>query len=80
MEALLVWHSCWRFIEHKILKYVFIQMDLNLQQIRWLELLKDYDMSVFYHTSKDYVVADALNQMTMGSVSHIDEIKKERCS
>ncbi|WMV23929.1 hypothetical protein MTR67_017314, partial [Solanum verrucosum] len=31
------------------LKYVFSQKELNLRQRRWLELLKDYDMSIFYH-------------------------------
>ncbi|WMV37439.1 hypothetical protein MTR67_030824, partial [Solanum verrucosum] len=34
--------------------------NLNLRQRRWLELLKDYDMSVLYHPGKANVVADAL--------------------
>ena len=34
------------FTDHKILKYVFTQKELNLRQKRWLELLKDYDMSI----------------------------------
>ncbi|WMV37822.1 hypothetical protein MTR67_031207, partial [Solanum verrucosum] len=33
--------------------------DLNLRQRRWLELLKDYDISVLYHPGKANVVADA---------------------
>ena len=40
-------------------------------------MLKDYDMSVLYHPGKPNVVADALCHMTMGSVSHIDESKKD---
>ena len=32
---------------HKSLQYVFKQRDLNLRQVTWLELLKDYDMSVY---------------------------------
>ena len=32
-------------------------------------------MSVLYHLGKANVVADALNRMTMGSVSHIYEAK-----
>lgn len=40
-------------------------------------MLKDYDMSVLYHPGKANVVADALNRMTMGSVSHIYEAKKD---
>ena len=40
-------------------------------------MLKDYDMSVHYHPSKSYVVADGLCRMTMGSVSHINESNKD---
>ncbi|WMV56467.1 hypothetical protein MTR67_049852, partial [Solanum verrucosum] len=47
------------FIDHKNLQYVFTQKDLNLRQRRWLEFLKDYDMSVHYHPGKANVVADA---------------------
>ena len=34
-------------------------------------------MSFLYQPDKANVVADALSCMTMGSVSHIDEVKKE---
>ena len=34
-------------------------------------------MSVLYHTNKANVVADALSHMTMGSVSNLDEAKKD---
>ncbi|XP_070049828.1 uncharacterized protein [Nicotiana tomentosiformis] len=37
-------------------------MDLNLRQRRWLELLKDYDITILYHTGKANVVADALSR------------------
>ena len=40
-------------------------------------MLKDYDMSVLYHSVKADVVANALSRMTMDSVSHIDEAKKD---
>jgi hypothetical protein len=36
------------FTDHKSLKYVFTQPDLNMRQ-RWLELIKDYDLEVDYH-------------------------------
>ncbi|KAH0642123.1 hypothetical protein KY290_035222 [Solanum tuberosum] len=65
------------FTDHKSLQYVFIQKDLNLPQIRWLELLKDYDMSVLYHPDKANVVADALSILSMGSVAHVENEKKE---
>ena len=56
---------------------MFTKNKLNLRQRRWLELLKDYDMSVLYHPEKANVVADALSRMNMGSVSYIDEAKKD---
>ena len=43
----------------------------------WLELLKDYDMSVLYHHSKAKVFANALSCKSMGSVSHIYEAKRD---
>ena len=39
-------------------------------------MLKYYDMSVLYHPGKATIVADALSHMTLGSVYHIDEAKK----
>ena len=42
-----------------------------------MKLLKDYEMSVFYHPDKANVVAYALSQMAIGSVSHVDEVNKE---
>jgi hypothetical protein len=35
---------------------------LNLRQRRWLELIKDYDLSIHYHPGKANVVADALSR------------------
>ena len=34
-------------------------------------------MSVLYHPGKDNVVVDALSLITIGSVSHIDDAKKD---
>ena len=56
---------------------MFTLKDLNLQQRRCLELLKDYDISVLYHLDKVNVVPDARSRITMGSVSHIDESTKD---
>jgi hypothetical protein len=44
------------------LKYIFTQLNLNLRQSRWLELIKDYDLGINYHLGKANVVADALSQ------------------
>jgi hypothetical protein len=37
------------YTDHKSLKYIFTQPDLNMRQRRWLELIKDYDIEVHYH-------------------------------
>ena len=50
------------FSDHQSLKYLFTQPDLNLRQRRWLELIKDYDMTLNYQPGKANVGADALNQ------------------
>ena len=65
------------FADDKSLQSVFTKKELYLRQRKWLELLKDYDMSVLYHPDKANVVADARSRMTMGSVSHLDEDKKD---
>ncbi|WMV30317.1 hypothetical protein MTR67_023702, partial [Solanum verrucosum] len=57
------------FTDHKSLQYVFSQKEMNLRQRRWLELLKDYDMSVHYHPDKANVVADELSRLSKGSVT-----------
>jgi hypothetical protein len=68
VHALKIWrHSlmgnrCNIFTDHKSLKYIFTQLELNMRQRRWLELIKDYDLEVHYHPGKENVVADALNR------------------
>jgi hypothetical protein len=50
------------YTDHKSLKYLFTQPDLNMRQRRWLELIKDYELDVHYHPGKANVVADALSR------------------
>lgn len=65
------------FTTHKSLQYVFAQKYLNLNQRRWLENLKDYDTSVFYHLGKANIVEDALSGLSIGSVAYVeDDMKK----
>jgi hypothetical protein len=68
VHALKIWrhyligHKSDIYTDHKSLKYIFTQSDLNLRQRRWLELIKDYDLEVHYHPGKANVVADALSR------------------
>ena len=50
------------FTDHKSLKYLFSQKDLNLRQQRWLEFLASYDFDITYTPGKGNVVADALSR------------------
>jgi hypothetical protein len=54
--------KCQVYTNHKSLKYIFTQKDLNLRQRRWLELIKDYDLEIHYHPGKANLVADALSR------------------
>ncbi|WVZ24644.1 hypothetical protein V8G54_003188 [Vigna mungo] len=53
------------FSDHKSLKYLFDQKELNMRQRRWMEFLKDYDFELQYHPGKANVVADALSRKTV---------------
>jgi hypothetical protein len=67
VHALKIWrhylmgNRCNIFTDHKSLKYIFTQSELNMRQRRWLELIKDYDLEVHCHPDKANVVADALS-------------------
>jgi hypothetical protein len=67
VHALKIWRhyimgtKCQVYTNHKSLKYIFTQKDLNLRQHRWLELIKDYDLEIHYHPGKVNLVADALS-------------------
>ena len=50
------------FTDHKSLKYLFSQKELNLRQRRCVEFLEDYDCSLNYHPEKANAVADALSR------------------
>ena len=73
--ALKIWRHylygerCEIFTDHKSLKYLFTQNELNLRQRRWLELIKDYDCVISYHPGKVNVVADALSRKSRSEVA-----------
>jgi hypothetical protein len=66
IHALKIWrhylmgNKCDIFIDHKSLKYIFTQSELNIRQRRWLEMIKDYDLNIHYHPGKVNIIADAL--------------------
>ncbi|XP_071674272.1 uncharacterized protein [Lolium perenne] len=55
-------NRCDIYTDHKSLKYIFTQRELNMRHRRWIELIKDYDLSIHYHPGKANVVADALSR------------------
>ena len=59
------------YSDHKSLKYIFMQQDLNMRQRRWMEFLEDYDFTLHYHPSKANVVADALSRKSRGALVSI---------
>ena len=54
--------KCFIYTDHKSLKYLPSQRELNLRQRRWMELIKDYDCVIDYHSGKANVMADALSR------------------
>ena len=80
VHALKIWrhyligNKCEIYTDHKSLKYIFTQPDLNLRQRRWLELVKDYNVEIHYHPGKANVVADALSRKSYGPKdAHLQE-------
>ena len=53
------------FSDHKNLKYLFDQKELNMRQRRWMELLKDYGFKLKYHPGKTNVVVNALSRKSL---------------
>jgi hypothetical protein len=85
VHALKIWRHylmgahCNIYTDHKSLKYIFTQADLNMRQRRWLELIKDYDLEVHYHPGKANVVADALSQKAQCNCLTIDSKVTSLC-
>jgi len=77
--ALKIWRHylygarCKVYTDHKTLKYIFTQKELNLRQRRWLELLKDYTLEIKHHPGKANVAELAALQI---SSSIVDKIKE----
>jgi hypothetical protein len=71
VHALKIWRHyllgniCHIYTDHKSLKYIFTQSELNMRHRRWLELIKDYELEIHYHPGKANVVADVLSRKTL---------------
>ena len=59
------------FSDHKSLKYIFTQRDLNMRQRKWMEYLEDYDFTLQYHLGKANVAAEALSQKSRGVLASV---------
>jgi hypothetical protein len=85
VHALKIWRHylmgkmCELYMNHKSLKYIFTQLNQNLRQRRWLELIKDYDLGINYHTGKANVVADALSRRSHVSQLVVESMPFELC-
>jgi hypothetical protein len=83
VHALKIWrhfligNCCEIYNDHKSLKYIFTQNDLNLRQCLWLELIKDYYLGINYHPRKANVVADAVSHKKYCNASFARRMKPE---
>ena len=59
------------FSDHKSLRYIFTQRDLNMRQCRRMEYLEDYDITLHYHLGKVNVVADVLSLNSHGVLASV---------
>ena len=85
VHALKIWRHCLIghkfeiYTNHKSLKYIFTQSDLNLRQRGWLELIKYYDLEVHYHLRKANVVAGALGRRSYANMACVSQLPTGLC-
>ena len=58
------------YSDHKILRYIFTQWDLNMRQRRWMKFVEDYDFTLHYHPGKENVVVDALSHKSQEALAN----------
>lgn len=62
------------FTDHKSLKYLFTQKELNMRQCQWLKLVKNSDCIINYYPGKMNVVAGALSWKNYGALACLHPI------
>nr|CAB3502823.1 unnamed protein product [Digitaria exilis] len=83
VHALKIWrhyligHKCDIYTDHKSLKYVFTQSELNMRQRRWLEKINDFELEIHYHPGKANLVADALSRKSYANVLTRQDLPEE---
>ena len=53
------------YTDHKSLKYLFSQKELNLRQHMWMDTISTFDFEILYHPGKANLVANALSRHPM---------------
>jgi hypothetical protein len=85
VHALKIWRHyltgkrCELYTDHKSLKYILTQSNLNLRQRRWLELIKNYDLGFNYHPRKANVVVNTLSHRSHVSKLAVESMPFELC-
>jgi hypothetical protein len=69
--------KCELYTDHKSLEYFFTQKELNMGHKTWMELIKDYELTINYTLGKANVVADALSRKSAENQPTEWEIPKE---
>jgi hypothetical protein len=90
MEAVVMALRMWRhyllgngvhiYMNHKSLKCIFTQLDLNVRQRRWLELIKDYELELHYHSGKVNVVGNVLSHKSHHNYLPVVRLTREESS
>jgi hypothetical protein len=85
VHALKIWSHyligdrCEIYMDHKSIKYIFTQTDLSLRQRRWLELIKDCDVGINYHSGKANIVADSLSHKKYHNTTFSRSMRPKLC-
>ena len=81
--ALKIWRHylyglhCDVYTDHKTIKYLFTQKQLNVHQGKWLESLVDFNFDIHYHPGKVKKVDNTLSRKTYEMIGSLKLLPKE---